>query len=150
MVFFPCAFSLALFFDSRRVLGSSIFLWTQIISNSFLVATGVTTSTLDGGGGEGTPLAGLLEGLLGDLEDCLEGLALVGLHGLLDVREPRVALATADCCCLCYRFHFVLGTRQLFNEPRGSRAIKQIPLASIRKGVAGIYRNCLKVRIRRN
>jgi hypothetical protein len=99
---------------------------------------GLATTTGEGEGRESTTLLGGLERLLGDLEDCLEGLALVGLHGLLDVGEPRVALASR---LLSRTFHFVLGTRQLFNESRGILN-KEVPLASIRKGVLRIRSDC--------
>lgn len=68
------------------------------------VAT-LSTSGNIRGGESGTATAGLLVSLLGHLEDLRQGLALVGAHGLLDVRHPRATLAA-------YRlfgggFHFV-------------------------------------------
>jgi len=151
MVFFPCAFSLALFLDSRRVLGwLSILLWTQIIVDTFLVlargAASLATTAGEGEGRESTALLGallrgLLHGLRGDFEDCLERFALVGLHGLLDVRDPRVALSGSLLGRSGGNFHFVLGTRQLFNEPRGVMN-KEIPLTSVRKRVVGIRSDC--------
>jgi hypothetical protein len=72
-----------------------------------------------------------LVGLLCHLQDCLEGLALVCLHGLLHVGQPLVMLTTI------LRLHlFVLTQRSLlegggfFNEPRPTLGV-EIPLATI-------------------
>jgi len=78
----------------------------------------VAATTGEGEGRKTTTLGGLLIGLLRHLEDLGQGLALVRLHRLLDVRHPRATLATRHCgsrgdsgfhCFGCYgTFHFVL------------------------------------------
>jgi hypothetical protein len=82
----------------------------------------VAATTGEGEGRKTTTLGGLLIGLLRHLEDLGQGLALVRLHRLLDVRHPRATLATGHCgggsgfdCFSCYgcTFHFVL-TRENF------------------------------------
>jgi hypothetical protein len=61
-----------------------------------MLASGATTATTHGGRGESSAaLLGLLGvGLLGQLENLGQRLALVRAHGLLDVRHPRTTLAT--------------------------------------------------------